>query len=100
MAGDRLLRMVLSFYREDPAELARLEPLLDCRLSRGWSALRIDCCDRQQLEVVNGLIHLLRDPLDALQLVRQIRLTAPGMPERVYPVRLPLHRDGQASAAE
>lgn len=100
MAGDRLLRMVLSFYREDPTELARLEPLLDCRLSRGWSALRIDCCDRHHLEVVNGLIHLLRDPLDALQLVRQIRLTAPGMPERVYPVRLPLHRDGQASAAE
>lgn len=100
MAGERLLKVVLSFYREEPRALDRLEPLLACRLSRGWTALRIDCCDRMHLEQVNDLIDLLRAPLDALQLVRQIRLMAPGVPERVYPVRIPLSQDGQASPAE
>ena len=100
MAGERLLKVVLSFYREEPEALDRLEPLLGCRLSRGWSALRIDCCDRMHLEQVNDLIDLLRTPLDALQLVRQIRLMAPGVPDRVYPVRVPQLHDGQASTAE
>jgi hypothetical protein len=100
MAGERLLRALMSFYREDPRELQALEPLQDCRLSRGWSALRVDCCDRAHLEQVNDLIPLLRPPLDALQIVRQIRLMAPGMAERVYPVRIPLLQDGQASPAE
>jgi hypothetical protein len=100
MAGERLLKAVLSFYREEPECLGRLEPLLSCRLSRGWHALRVDCCDRRHLEQVNDLIELLRPPLDALQLVRQIRLMAPGLPERVYPVRIPLMLDGQTSTAE
>tara|TARA_B100002019_G_scaffold39809_1_gene33346 strand:- start:398 stop:766 length:369 start_codon:yes stop_codon:yes gene_type:complete len=100
MAGERLLRAVLSFYREEADDLARLEPLLSCRLSRGWSALRIDCTDRLHLEQVNELIPLLRAPLDALQLVRQIRLMAPGVPDRIYPVRVPQLHDGQASTAE
>ena len=90
MAGERLLKVVLSFYREEPRALDRLEPLLACRLSRGWTALRIDCCDRMHLEQVNDLIDL----------VRQIRLMAPGVPERVYPVRIPLSQDGQTSPAE
>ena len=100
MAGERLLRAVLSFYREEADDLARLEPLLSCRLSRGWSALRIDCTDRLHLEQINELIPLLRAPLDALQLVRQIRLMAPGVSDRVYPVRVPQLHDGQASTAE
>ena len=100
MAGERLLRAVLSFYREEADDLARLEPLLSCRLSRGWSALRVDCTDRLHLEQINELIPLLRAPLDALQLVRQIRLMAPGVSDRVYPVRVPQLHDGQASTAE
>ena len=100
MAGERLLRAVLSFYREEADDLARLEPLLSCRLSRGWSALRIDCSDRLHLEQINELVPLLRAPLDALQLVRQIRLMAPGVPDRIYPVRVPQLHDGQASTAE
>jgi hypothetical protein len=33
-------------------------------------------------------------------LVRTIRLTAPGLPERAFPVLLPLFQDGQTSKAE
>ena len=87
---------VLSFYREDPLELARLAPLRGCRWRRRWSSLLITCGDREQLEQVHGLVDLLRPPLAALRLVSQIRLTAPGLAERVYPVAMPL---GQGSRA-
>ena len=100
MAADRLLSAVLSFYREEPQELLALEPLQDCRFSRGWSSLRIDCCDQVHLEEVSSLVDLVRIPLAALQLVRTIRLTAPGLPERAFPVLLPLFQDGQTSKAE
>jgi hypothetical protein len=100
MACDRLLKVVLSFYREEPRELLALEPLRDCRFSKGWSALRIECCDLAHLEEVNDLVDLLRHPLAVLQLARQIRLTAPGVPERVFPVRLPFFQDEQTSTAE
>ena len=96
MAGERLLRAVLSFYREEADDLARLEPLLSCRLSRGWSALRVDCTDRLHLEQINELIPLLRAPLDALQLVRQIRLMATGVSDLVYTMKVNKMQDQQA----
>ena len=66
MAGERLLKVVLSFYREEPRALDRLEPLLACRLSRGWTALRIDCCDRMHLEQVNDLIDQMTEKVSMI----------------------------------
>jgi hypothetical protein len=87
---ERSLRAVLSFYREDPLLLRRLDPLWACRLSRGWSALRIECRDHAHREVVCGVIELLRPPLAALGLVREIRLLVPGDEPLVFPVLVPL----------
>ncbi|MFZ9281031.1 MAG: hypothetical protein ACO23M_12090 [Vulcanococcus sp.] len=42
---ERLTRALFSFYREDPQQARRLDPLLACRLSRGWWCLRIECRD-------------------------------------------------------
>jgi hypothetical protein len=87
---ERSLRAVLSFYREDPALLRRLDPLRACRLSRGWSALRIECRDPAHRDVVCGVIELLRPPLAALGLAREIRLLVPGVEPLVFPVTVPL----------
>ena len=87
---DRVLLAIVSFYREDPHLERRLDPLLACRLSRGWGCLRISCRDAVHRTVVAGLIPLLRPPLQALQLVREIRLLAPGMEPLGFPVRVPL----------
>ena len=38
---ERALQAVLSFYREDPDLLRRLDPLWACRVTRGWMGLRI-----------------------------------------------------------
>lgn len=100
MSADRLLKAVLSFYREEPEQLLALEPLLGCRVSKGWMALQIDCLHQVHFEEVSALVDLIRLPLAALQLVRLIRLTAPGLPERVFPVRLPIFLDGQISITE
>ena len=87
---DRVSHALLSFYREDPELCRQLDPLCACRLSRGWGALRIECRDLAHREKVNGLITLLRPPLEALQLARQITLVVQGHEPLTYPVTVPL----------
>ena len=87
---ERVLQAVLSFYREDPELLRRLDPLWACRVTRGWSGLRIECRDGAHRAVVCRVIDLLRPPLEALALVREIRLLAPGAEPLVFPVSVPL----------
>ena len=87
---DRVSLAIWSFYREDPELGRRLDPLLACRLVRGWGCLRIDCRDGAHRAVVTALLPLLRPPLQALQLVREIRLQAPGLDPLTFPVIVPL----------
>jgi hypothetical protein len=89
---ERALQAVLSFYREDPGLLRRLDPLTACRVSRGWACLRVECRDHVHRTVVCGVVELLRPPLEALGLVREIRLLAPGAEPLVFPVSVPLSR--------
>ncbi|QEY33149.1 hypothetical protein EVJ50_13805 [Synechococcus sp. RSCCF101] len=93
MGGERLQRLLFSFYREEPHLWDRLEPLQDCQFSRLWGVLRVHCVDGAHLEEVNALIDLLRAPILALGLARQIVLRAPGRPTRSYPVRVSLSPD-------
>jgi hypothetical protein len=90
---DRLRRLVFSFYREDPDIEAELEPLRDCRMSRSWGCIRIECVDGKHLEEVSGLLSHLRRPLVAMGLGRQIVLRVPGRPHRAYPMQVPFHSD-------
>ena len=43
--------------------------------------------------VVCGVVELLRPPLEALGLAREIRLLAPGVEPLVFPVSVPLSRN-------
>ncbi|MEY3769040.1 MAG: hypothetical protein RLZZ11_2110 [Cyanobacteriota bacterium] len=56
---ERTLLAVYSFYREDPELLRGLDPLWACRVSRGWSGLRIECRDQAHRAVVCGVINLV-----------------------------------------
>jgi hypothetical protein len=93
MASDRLMRALLSFYREEPALWPRLAPLHHCRFGRSWGVLRIFCLDREHRAAVNGLLDLLRPPVLTLRLARQIVLLAPGAEPLTYPARVPLTED-------
>ena len=87
---DRLSLALFSFYREEPELARRLDPLLACRLSRGWGTLRIECRDCAHRQLISALVELIRPPLAALGLVREIRLLAPGAEPLVFPVCVPL----------
>ncbi|MBM5806608.1 MAG: hypothetical protein FJ056_02770 [Cyanobacteria bacterium M_surface_10_m2_179] len=89
---DRALLAVYSFYREDPELLRGLDPLWACRVSRGWGSLRIECRDRVHRAVVCAVVDLLRPPLEALAVVREIRLLVPGEEPLVFPVSVPFKR--------
>ena len=89
---DRALLAVYSFYREDPELLRGLDPLWACRVSRSWGSLRIECRDRVHRTVVCGVVDLLRPPLEALGLVREIRLLVMGEEPLVFPVSVPFSR--------
>jgi hypothetical protein len=93
MGGERLQRLLFSFYREEPELWDRMEPLHDCHFSRLWGAVRVQCVDSAHLEEVNALIDVLRAPILALGLARQIVLRAPGAPTRSYPVQVSLSPD-------
>ena len=90
---DRLQRLVWSFYREEPQLEAQLEPLRDCKLSRSWGSIRVECVDARHLEEVSALLALLRRPLAAMGLGRQIVLKVPGRLQRTYPMHVPFHSD-------
>ena len=90
---DRLQRRVWSFYREEPQLEAQLEPLRDCKLSRSWGSIRVECVDARHLEEVSALLALLRRPLAAMGLGRQIVLKVPGSLQRTYPMHVPFHSD-------
>ncbi|MAS27300.1 MULTISPECIES: hypothetical protein [unclassified Synechococcus] len=90
---DRLQRLVWSFYREEPQLEAQLEPLRDCKLSRSWGSIRVECVDARHLEEVSALLALLRRPLAAMGLGRQIVLKVPGSLQRTYPMHVPFHSD-------
>ena len=90
---DRLQRLVWSFYREEPDLEAQLEPLRDCRMTRSWGSVRVECIDARHLEEVSGLLALLRPPLAAMGLGRQIVLRVPGSLQRTYPMHVPFQSD-------
>ncbi len=90
---DRLQRLVWSYYREEPDLAARLEPLRDCRLSRSWGSIRVECMNARHLEDVSALVTLLRRPLLAMGLGRQIVLRVPGSLQRTYPMHVPFTSD-------
>ncbi len=90
---DRLQRLVMSFYREDPVLEQRLEPLRASRMSRSWGSIRIECVDAAHLDEISALLEMLRQPLAAMGLGRQIVLRVPGSLQRTYPMHVPFHSD-------
>ena len=84
---DRLLDLVLSFYREEPEVKELLQPLRLCKFQRSWGSITLDCLDATHLQEVSVLISFLETPFAALGLCKEIILRAPGLPKRQYLVK-------------
>lgn len=71
----QLTRLILDFYREDPAEMRQLQGLKACRVSRRWGVLRVECRDRQVAETLLAAQDLLKEPIAQLRIAHQINIS-------------------------
>ncbi len=74
----QLTRLILDFYREDPAELRQLKVLQSCRLTRWWGTLRIHCPNSDVAYAIAELSGLLCEPISQLRLAQEIKLVVNG----------------------
>ncbi|MGB3615204.1 MAG: hypothetical protein WBA10_15530 [Elainellaceae cyanobacterium] len=74
----QLTRLILDFYRENPAELRQLKVLESCRLNRWWGILRIHCPNSDIAYTIVDRATLLCEPISQLRLAYEIRLIVDG----------------------
>ncbi|MGG6296769.1 hypothetical protein ACQ4M4_20435 [Leptolyngbya sp. AN02str] len=74
----QLTRLILDYYREDFVQWQQLQPLRNCRVSRRWGVLRIECRDRLTAENLLSASPLLREPIAQLRLAHQINILVRG----------------------
>ena len=82
----QLTQLILSFYREDQAQLQQLQPLRLCRLSRRWGTLRIHCSSQEAATALIEAIDVLREPILQLRLAQQIQISVNGKGSTAFPV--------------
>lgn len=74
----QLTRLLLSFYRENLSQLQQLRLLEQCKISRRWGTLRIDCHTPQLAEAMVQVSDLLREPIAQLRLAHHINILVNG----------------------
>lgn len=74
----QLTQLILSYYRENMDEFRQVKLLQQCKLSRRWRSLRIECPTLSAALALREAGDLLREPIAQLRLARQIRLIVHG----------------------
>lgn len=82
----QLTRLIFDFYREDPAELTRLQGLKTSKISRWWGVFRVNCRDAQTASEIIEAVDLLRQPIAQLRLAQDIRVLVKGKAIATFPV--------------
>lgn len=82
----QLTRLIFDFYREDPAELTRLQGLKTSKISRWWGVFRVNCRDAQTASEIIEAVDLLRQPIAQLRLAHDIRVLVKGKAIATFPV--------------
>lgn len=74
----QLTHLILSFYRENPAELEQLQMLKNCKVYRRWGTLRIECDNASTAEALARAIPIIGEPVAQLRLARGINIMVRG----------------------
>jgi len=82
----QLVQLIWDYYREDPAELARVQPLAYCTVRRRWGVLQIRCPDRQTAEAVSAASVAIERPVRRLRLAQRVRVLARNVPVAAFSV--------------
>jgi hypothetical protein len=85
----QLTQLILNYYRENTEELQRLSILQECKLSRRWRSLRIECHTAANALALRELSDLIREPIAQLRIARQIRFLVRGELMATVPVQGP-----------
>lgn len=82
----QLTQLIFDFYRENLTELQKLRRLRECKVSRRWRSLRIECHSSETALALREVGDLLRQPVSQLRLARTIRLLVKGQLVAMIPV--------------
>ncbi len=74
----QLCQLIFDYYRETPADLWKLQPLMHCHITRAWGTLRINCHDQATLNAVKDIYPLWQEPLALLRVSKRVRLLVQG----------------------
>lgn len=85
----QLTRLLLSFYREDLLQLQQLRPIEQCKISRRWGTVRVDCYTPQVAEAIVRASDLLREPIAQLRLAHHISILVKGSLLTTLPIDSP-----------
>ncbi len=85
--SQQLSQLILSYFREEPELVTRLQVLDRCQLGRFWFTLRIDCPERAIADQVCGLIAAICEPIGLLRLARRVRVRCVDGPVRTFIVQ-------------
>lgn len=94
----QLTRLILNFYREDPAELQQLKVLQSCRLSRWWGTLRVNCPSAEVAYSIAEASTILCEPISQLRLAQEIKLIVNGAVVTTLSVQKPSCKPNRRSS--
>ncbi|MBF2077226.1 MAG: hypothetical protein IGR76_01565 [Synechococcales cyanobacterium T60_A2020_003] len=93
----QLSKLILSFYREDPDQLHKIQCLSNCKLFRRWRVLRIHCYTEEDANALTQASAILSQPVALLKLARHIKIFLDGEPVAAIDIqsyRLPAQHQG------
>lgn len=74
----QLTQLVWGYYREDIPQLQQLHALKNCKLSRRWGVLRVNCPDQQTADAMVRASEILCEPIAQLRLAQQVNILVRG----------------------
>ena len=83
----QLTQLILNYYRENTAELEQLNILRQCKLTRRWRSLRIECHTASTALALRDLSELIREPIAQLRIARHIKFLVKGDLVATVPVQ-------------
>ena len=82
----QLAQLILDFYREEPKELRKLQPLRNCKVFRRWGVLYIRCRNQDVAAAIIDAGSLISEPVARLRLAKKITVLNNNTSVAAFPV--------------
>jgi hypothetical protein len=82
----QLAQLILDFYREEPQQLRKLQPLRSCNVFRRWGVLYIRCDNQANVAALINAGLEIAEPVARLRLAKKITILNNNTSVAVFPV--------------